>query len=120
MKLTELSDADQSIINRYCKELRYLVHTDSNGNSVLSLSNVLSRIEASSEELLQKSEKLSNFRRRVDAMLAQDIRGIGKQMPDAIALQAAIYVDKCEEVSNKLYMMHRIWVILEEVDTIYI
>lgn len=119
MKLTDLSEADQSIINRYCKELPNLVYIDGNSNKVLSHAHVLRRIECACAELLQKSEQLSEFRRRVNAMLAQDIRGIGKQMPDAIALQMAIYVDKCEEISDKLNMMHRIWVILEEVDTVY-
>ncbi len=119
MQLTELSEIDQNLINRYRKELPNLVYTDSNSNKVLSLANILRHIEARSEELLQKSEQLSDFRRRADAMLAQDIRGIGKEMPDAMALQLAIYVDKCEEISTRLYMLHKIWVILEEVDTIY-
>lgn len=119
MQLTQLSEIDQNLINRYCKELPNLIYTDSNGNKVLSLSNILNHIAASNEVLLQKSEQLSDFRRRADAMLAQDIRGVGKVMPDAMALQLTIYVDKCEEISTRLYMLHKIWVILEEVDTIY-
>ncbi len=118
MKLTDLPQSDQKMIIRYCQQLGNFGYLDGKGGRTLSLSNVLDRIEADSKKLLAKSEQLGDFRRRVNAMLAQDIRGIGKAMPKAIELQLAIYVDECENVSCDLDMLHSLFVILEEVDTL--
>lgn len=118
MKLTDLPQSDQKMIIRYCEELDNITYIDSKGATVLTLASVLARIESHAISLLLNSEYLGDFRRRVNAMLAQDIRGVGKNMPKAIELQLAIYVDKCEDISAKLDMLHSLFVIVEEVDTI--
>ena len=118
MKLKDLPQSDQSMITRYCQQLGNFSYLDGKGSRILNLSHVLNRIEADSKTLLRKAEVLGDFRRRVDAMLAQDIRGIGKDMPKAIELQIAIYVDECENISANLDMLYSLFVIVEEVDTI--
>lgn len=118
MKLTDLPQSDQKMIIRYCEQLGNLTYIDSKGATVLTLSTLLNRIESHSVSLLVNAEHLGDFRRRVNSMLAQDIRGVGKNMPKAIELQLAIYVDKCEDISAKLGMLYSLFVILEEVDTL--
>jgi hypothetical protein len=118
MKLSELPQGDQSMITRYCKALGDFGYNNGKGARILSLSHVSERIEGTFKTLLNKAEELGEYRSRLNAMLAQDIRGIGKEMPKAIQLQLAIYVDECEKINNDLSMLYSLYIILEEIDTV--
>jgi hypothetical protein len=118
MKLSELPQSDQSMITRYCKALNNFGYNNGKGERILSLSHVSARIEGTFKTLLDKAEKLGEYRSRVNAMLKQNIRGIGTDMPKAIELQLAIYVDECEKINDDLSMLYSLYVILQEIDTV--